>query len=189
MALNIELSCFYILRVYSVPYIPILWVQWKTRAFVACVSERTKKIGYCTGENYQLEVRLAIRVLCVGKRKSRAKDPSVSFHRFPADPVRRDTWLHVFQAQVKPHTRICCRHFPGADVRKDPQVNLGKRFASPKKKGTPKAKCVKGREEGKHLSDHFQSSPSVKSATPTSIPRTTSEILLTPAIGEPLDSD
>ncbi len=84
---------------------------------------------------------------CVVYENSRAKGPGVSFHRFPADPACREMLLHVFQTvqtQVKPHTRVCCRHFPRADVKRDPHMDLGKRFASPKKKGTPRTKRAAG---------------------------------------------
>ena len=72
--------------------------------------------------------------VCIVCENSRTKDPGVSFHRFPTDPARREVWLSVFQlgqSQVKSHSRVCSRHFPDGHTEKDPQVNLGKRFASP----------------------------------------------------------
>ena len=92
---------------------------------------------------------------CIVCGNTRSKDPGVSLHRFPANETRRATWLCVFQlqeSQVKSHTRLCCRHFPGGDITKDPQTGLGKRFASPKKKDTPWAKRANRREVIKHWS-------------------------------------
>ena len=37
---------------------------------------------------------------------------------------------------IKDHHCICSRHFPNAGARNDPQLNTGKRFASPKKQWT-----------------------------------------------------
>ena len=58
---------------------------------------------------------------------------------------------------MKSHTRVCCRHFPGGDITKDPQTGLGKRFASPKKKDTPRAKRANRREVTKHWSSLLES--------------------------------
>ena len=75
--------------------------------------------------------------LCIACGSTRKKDPGASFHRFPVDERWRGVWLRVFQlqeTQVKPHTRVCSRHFPGGDATKDPQLGVGKRFASRTKK-------------------------------------------------------
>ena len=87
-----------------------------------------------------------IRALC---KHLRAKDPNISFHRFPADPVVRGRRLRVFEleeSQVKSYSKVCSRHFPGGDAKQDSQVAQGKWFASPKKKGTPRAKRVRARQ-------------------------------------------
>ena len=131
---------------------------------------------------------------CIVCGNSRVKDSSTSFHHFPADEARRNTWLRMFQldpSQVKPHTRVCCRHFPEGDVKKDPKMTLGKRFASPVKKKTPRAKRAKSREENKQLTSFIQSPSSSRSVTPTSTPSTplAPESLLTAAVGEQLESD
>ena len=75
--------------------------------------------------------------LCIACGSTRKNDQGASFHRFPVDECRRGVWLRVFQlqeTQVKPHTRVWSRHFPGGDATRDPQLGLGKRFASPTKK-------------------------------------------------------
>lgn len=57
------------------------------------------------------------------------KDPGVSFHRFPRDPLVRGKWLEVFQmseSDLKPSTRVCSRHFPDGNVKNLPSLNIGK---------------------------------------------------------------
>ena len=133
---------------------------------------------------------------CIVCGNSRIKDRGVSFHRFPSDPARRSAWMQIFkldETQVKSCSRVCCRHFPGGDVANDPQVSLGKRFASPKKKATPRAKRAKSRDITKQwlslvepgpLSSCSKSTTSA-SKSPTPVPR---EPLLTAVVGEQLES-
>ena len=84
---------------------------------------------------------------------------------------------------------ICSRHFPGSDATKsDPQIGLGKRFASPKKKGTPRAKRVEHRDVTKQLASFLQSPGRSRSSTPMSISPPSFDPL-TATIGEELDSD
>ena len=73
---------------------------------------------------------------------SRTNDPQVGFHRFPSDhknPERRALWLSVFgktEDDVTSNSRqVCLRHFPSGNVKLSPVSTLGKRFASPIKKG------------------------------------------------------
>lgn len=47
---------------------------------------------------------------------------------------------------IKDYHHVCSRHFPDSDASKDPQLTLGKRFASPKKHWTDRAKRAKSRE-------------------------------------------
>ena len=103
--------------------------------------------------------------MCLVYKNSHAKDPNVSFHHFPVEPIRLRKWLHALhleEHQVKAHSEVCCQHFPGGDTKLDPQLTLGKRFASPVIKGTPRAKHARARKETQQLSDLFQS-PSPKS--------------------------
>lgn len=100
------------------------------------------------------------------------------------------------ESQVKSYSKVCSRHFPGGDAKQDPQVALGKRFASPKKKGTPKAKRVRAREANQQLAELSSSSGRSRSATPipSSHRASTSStpsvcIPLSVAIGEQLDTN
>ena len=87
---------------------------------------------------------------------SRSKDPGVSFHRFPNQrmhPERRAVWLQVFgmcEEDIGPDSRVCSRHFPSGDVKHDPTMTVGKRFASPIKRGL-RAERAKQREEQKQV--------------------------------------
>lgn len=72
---------------------------------------------------------------CIMCGNTRAKDPSVSMHRFPMENTKKQRWLKALGLQddeVGSHHRVCSRHFPEGDAKShDPQLNLGKRFASP----------------------------------------------------------
>ena len=62
---------------------------------------------------------------------TRAKDPSVSFHRIPKDARRRAKWLEALglcESDLKQSTRICSQHFPDADNKKEPLLCLGKLY-------------------------------------------------------------
>ena len=90
-------------------------------------------------------------------------------------------------------SRVYCRHFPGGDVANEPQVSPGKRFASPKKKATPRAKHVKYIDITKQWSSLVETGPLLScsksttsaSKSPTPILR---EQLLTTVVGEQLES-
>ena len=62
-------------------------------------------------------------------------------HRFPQDLGRRQKWLDAFklnEGDIKSHTRVCCMHFPNGDPQNTPQLNIGKKFASPLKRAAPR---------------------------------------------------
>ena len=62
---------------------------------------------------------------------------------------------------------MCSRHFPDGDVNNNPQVNLGKRFASPLKNGHPRTKGARRRREDKELCELRETSESSsRSVTP-----------------------
>ena len=97
-------------------------------------------------------------------------DPSVSLHRFTSIPARRAIWLKVFdlkEAGIKSYHRVCSRHFPNGDPNNDPVSTVGKRFASPIKKG-PRYKRAKDREARRDLSKLSQSYHSCVTSQPAS---------------------
>ncbi len=66
---------------------------------------------------------------CLVCGNTQAKDPSVSFHRFPRDPAVRRVWLNTLGVQeneLKPSSRVCSRHFPEGDAKKLPSMSLSK---------------------------------------------------------------
>ena len=101
---------------------------------------------------------------------SRTKDKSVSLHRFPADPAKRQAWIDALKLRVedvKSHSRLCIRHFPNADPSKTPDLALGKRFASPKKSWTARAQRAKRQHINQELAE-LNSQASLRSSTPLS---------------------
>ena len=46
---------------------------------------------------------------------------------------------------------MCSRHFPEGDAKHDPQLSLGKRFASPKNRWTARARRAKRRQTARNL--------------------------------------
>ena len=128
---------------------------------------------------------------CLVCGNSQSKDPNASYHRFPSDPGRRAIWLRVFDLQesdIKPHHRVCSRHFPNGDAKNDPTTTLGKRFASPIKKG-PRAKRAKSREAKRQLSKLYSTVSPTPSSSRSVTPSTSEQPALTVAVGEQLQSD
>ena len=80
---------------------------------------------------------------CIVCGNTKCKDRSVSLHRFPRSQPKRERWINALElteGALKDYHRVCSRHFPDGDATKNPQLNLGKRFASPKKRWTSRAK-------------------------------------------------
>jgi hypothetical protein len=65
------------------------------------------------------------------------------------------------ESALRPYSRACSRHFPAGDAKKDPEIHLGKRFASPVKKDHPRAKRAKSRESVKELAELRMKSPAI----------------------------
>ncbi len=125
------------------------------------------KISYCARENEAELVHAMTGQTCIVCGSTHSQDPSVSFHRLPSDPGKRASWLCVFaidERRLKSQSRVCSRHFPDGDTKKEPLANLGKRFASPIKSKHPRAKRANARASNKALADLRSSvSPSPKS--------------------------
>ncbi|KAL5484203.1 hypothetical protein EMCRGX_G020662 [Ephydatia muelleri] len=131
---------------------------------------------------------------------SKSGDPNASFHRFPTNLERRAIWLTVFNLQekdIKPHHRVCSRHFLNGDVKNKPETNPGKRFPSPLKSG-PRAKRAKNREANKQLIGLYSTTGSLTSTsvspTPSSSKSVTTSTIIQPPlsvadVGEQLVSD
>jgi hypothetical protein len=83
------------------------------------------------------------------------------------------------ESALRPYSRACSRHLPAGDAKKDPEIHLGKRFASPVKKDHPRAKRAKSRESVKELAELRMKSPAIspsssRSATPAPSAQSTS---------------
>ena len=130
------------------------------------------------------------RKSCLVCANSQFKDPNASFHRFPSDPGRWAIWLRVFHLQegdIKAHHCVCSRHFPNGNAKNDPTITLGKRFASPIKKG-PRAKRAKVREAKKQLSELYSTVSPTPSSSRSVTPSTFEQPALTVAAGKQLQS-
>ena len=127
------------------------------------------------------------------------QDVGASFHRFPSEKTRRQRWLEAFkldESQLRPQSRVCSRHFPNGDSKKDPLVTLGKRFASPVKPKHPRTKRAKARYDAKQLAELKRSvspalSQSSRSITPSeSVLSLDSQVkAFTASVGEQLETD
>ena len=134
-------------------------------------------------------------MLCKNTRKN---NPQLSYHRFPTNPEKRALWLREFklsEGQLNSHSRVCSRHFRGGDPRNGPLLHVGKKFASPLKKDTPRAKRANLRQQSKDYQESLASSsrsvtpslPGLTSPAPTPPPSTAPR--LTTPVGEQLDTN
>ena len=85
---------------------------------------------------------------CIMCGNTRHKDKSVSLHRLTRKEPNRGRWLEALdlvEEDLKNFYRVCSRHFLDGVATKDPQLNLGKQFASPKKRCTSRAKWAQKR--------------------------------------------
>ena len=86
---------------------------------------------------------------CIVCGNSRKKNPLLKYHRFPSDTERRAQWLQVFKItlkDIKPHHRVCSRHFKDGNPENRPETTVGRRFASPVRKDTPRSKRAEQRK-------------------------------------------
>ena len=86
---------------------------------------------------------------CIVCRSTKVRDSSVSFHRFPKERSRRQRWIEALDLTsiaIKDYHRVCSRHFVDADASRDPQLNIGRHFASPKKQATDRNRRANRRE-------------------------------------------
>ena len=122
---------------------------------------------------------------CIVCGNSRAKDPGISMYRFPKNQEKRQRWLmclNLEESGVKYHHRVCSRHFPNGDGKNnDPQLTLGKRFASPVKPWTSRAKRVKTREAAKKI---LFESPSPAPSSDKNVSLASSPDSVLPPIGQ-----
>lgn len=107
--------------------------------------------------------------VCCGRTKGKG-DKKVSMFRFPADKEKRQKWLEALnltEAEIGEHSRICSRHFLHGDPSNVPSLDIGKRFASPKKISTDRGmRALKRATRSPSLS--FTTTKPKRSSTPSS---------------------
>ena len=88
--------------------------------------------------------------------------------------MRQAKWRDTFGMQedeVKPHTRVCSRHFADGNPQNDPDAHIGKRFTSPFKKTASRTTRAKVREKSKEIKEllsAYTTSPGPKRSSITS---------------------
>lgn len=109
---------------------------------------------------------------CVVCGNNHIKDLSVSMHRFPRDAMKKKRWIKTLglnEDDIKDHHRVCSRHFPNADPHNMPELSLVKRFASPRKRWTSRAKRAKARAAVRSLTPQLSTCCMSRSSTPESL--------------------
>ena len=92
--------------------------------------------------------------LCIVCGNYRKHNPLILFHRFPTDPAKCSLWVFELDPEaVKPHHRVCSRHFLNGDPKNGPQPHIGRRFASPIKKGSNRSARVIGRQQVRRMQE------------------------------------
>ena len=89
---------------------------------------------------------------CVVCGNNRRKEPKLSYHRIPKHPDKRRQWLTEFKLsndELKPHSRVCSRHFRDGNPQNGPLISLGNRFASPLGKDVTRNKRAQQRRLSK----------------------------------------
>ena len=109
---------------------------------------------------------------CIVCGNTRFKDSGISMHRFPKETEKRRRWLQVFKLKnedVLSHTRVCSRHFIDGNPNNSPQLNIGKRFASPIKQAMLRSKRAKIRENIRSVSLFTKESQQTSSSKSRSV--------------------
>ena len=116
---------------------------------------------------------------CIVCKHTRARDPGVHMHRFPANPDKRQEWCEALCLQEKDlrsNTRVCSRHFPNGDISNLPSLSVGKRFASPKKRPVSIRVPVRPKQGKKRVKKSLFERPSPSHSTLPDSAATTSTL-------------
>ena len=108
---------------------------------------------------------------CVVCGNYRINNPGLSFHRIPTEPAKRSVWVQVLELDpetLKPHHRVCSRHFLNGDPKNGPQPHIGKRFSSPIKKGSDRNTRAIGRQQSRRIQELQSVSSSTTPSSSTS---------------------
>ena len=88
-------------------------------------------------------------IICGHTKGKGDRQPKVSMHRFPTNEVRRQQWLvalNLTESDINEHSRVCSKHFLHGNSSNLPSLNIGRRFASPKKAATDRSIRAQKRE-------------------------------------------
>ena len=114
--------------------------------------------------------------VCCGHIKG--KGDQISMFHVPAEKKRRQQWLGVLQLSandVNEHTRVCSRHFLHGNPSNIPALDLGKRFASPKKVNLDRSKRAMKRARHSFETPSMTSSSSRASSVSAPTPGSTTD--------------
>ncbi|KAL5499645.1 hypothetical protein EMCRGX_G011098 [Ephydatia muelleri] len=82
---------------------------------------------------------------CIVCQSTRCNEPLLKFYRIPPDLNKRALWLHVLHLSdhiLKPHYRVCSKHFRDGDPKNGPELLLGKKFATPVKRNDATTRSI-----------------------------------------------
>ena len=101
---------------------------------------------------------------CIVCGHTKKKGDNVSMYRFPAVKEKRQQWLialNILEEDVSKHSHVCSKHFLHGSSSNIPSVNIGQRFASPKKRDS---------ERSRRAEKHSSHSLSSTSSSPFTLP-------------------
>ena len=93
---------------------------------------------------------------CIVCGRVKGKGETVSMHRFPSDPTKKQEWLRVLgltEDDVTQNSRVCSRHFLFGDTSIPLSLDIEKRFSSPKKLHQDRGKRALKRLSDFHIPD------------------------------------
>ena len=142
---------------------------------------------------------------CIVCGRTKRKGDNVSMFRFPSIKEKRQQWLvalNLSEEDISKHSRVCSKHFLRGSSSTTPSIDIGPRFASPKKRDSDRSKRVEKRNV-RSPSFHFTppstllaKRPALESSRDTSVASTSvasntddDQSSMCASIGEPLLSD
>lgn len=87
---------------------------------------------------------------CLVCKRLASKELNVTLHRFPpkSQIEKRKKWLkalNLTEDDIAPHHKVCTRHFQNGDTNQVPTLHLGRKFVSPKKRGSTRSERISKR--------------------------------------------
>ena len=87
---------------------------------------------------------------CIVCKRLASKELKITLHRFPpkSHADKRKKWLkalNLSEDDIAPHHKVCSRHFQNGDTSQLPTLHLGRKFLSPKKRGSTRSERLSKR--------------------------------------------